>query len=44
MPSIVPPLLGVPLPKRDLYVFLAYTFFMMTIGFAVGWIVAKTIW
>lgn len=36
--------LMVPVPKHDLYVFLAFTFFMMTIGFAVGWFVAKYLW
>jgi hypothetical protein len=31
-------------PRHDLVVFLAFTFFMMTIGFAAGWLVAKYIW
>ena len=34
----------IPLPRRDVYVFLAFTFFIFTIGLAVGWFIAKTIW
>ena len=26
-------------PRRDLYIYLAYTFFIAAIGFAAGWIV-----
>ena len=44
MTNIVPPLLGIPLPRRDLYVFLAFTFFIAAVGFAVGWFVAKFFW
>jgi hypothetical protein len=32
------------LPRRDLAVFLAYTFFILSIGFAAGWFVAKYFW
>ena len=42
--GFMPPRVGVPVPKRDLHVFLAYSFFIGAIGFAVGWFVAKLLW
>jgi len=32
------------IPRHDLTVFLAFTFFVFSIGFAVGWFIAKFIW
>jgi hypothetical protein len=42
--GFMPPRVGVPVPQRDMYVFMAYTFFIAAVGFAVGWIIAKYVW
>ena len=35
---------GMPIPARDRNVFLAYTFFIGVVGFAIGWFIAKFVW
>jgi len=44
MTNILPPRVGIPLPKREIRIFMAFTFFIFAIGFAVGFLVKMYLW
>jgi len=41
---MINPIPGVPVPTRERNIFLAYTFFMMAIGFAAGFLFKMFLW
>jgi len=44
MTDFMPPRVGVPLPKNQITIFYAFTFFIFALGFAAGFLVAKYLW